>query len=124
MTAHAFAGKVSAELRAQGPAGMPDEVVSWLADYLDGKIRRGRPAEPRAVEITRYYGLIYSACTTCLNGGTDFPEEFISFVREQNAGLHHRLAIHERAAALTSTWCHGHEGHAKKILNRISSRKS
>lgn len=81
MTAHAFAGKVAAELRAKGPASMPHEVASWLADYLDGRIRRGRPAEPGAAEITRYYGLIYHACTACLNGGTDFPEEFIGFVR-------------------------------------------
>lgn len=124
MTAQAFAGKVSAELRAQGPAAMPGEIATWLADYLDGKVRRGRPAEPGAAGITRYYGLIYRACVDCLNGGADLPGEFISFVLEHNAALHHRLAIHERAAALTSIWCHGHDGHAKKILNRISSRKS
>jgi hypothetical protein len=124
MTPGEFAAMIAAELRVQGPSRMPDEVAVWLADHLEGKRRRGRPAEARSSEITRYYSLIYHACASCLRGEGDFPEEFIRFVEEQNAQLHRTMAVHERAAALTSIWCHRHDGHAKKIMNRISARKT
>ncbi len=113
-------------LRADPPNGWPVELIDHAAGLLDGTIRQGRGRRPEGGKtiIDAHMSLVYSALMRWLNGDRDLPEEVGAFVEEHMSEFDERRARHEIAAGLTSVWFYGHKGHAKKIANRISSRKT
>ena len=120
------ADEIAGFLRSVPPASWPGELVAHVSGLLNGSVRRPRGRAPnrmKAIEDARLK-MFYPAVLQCLTGDADLPAGFCDAVRETAEDYDHTYARHEKAAAITSLLVFGHDGHAKKALNRLSSRKT
>lgn len=113
-------------IRSDPPDGWPEKLVVHISGLLDGDVKRPRGRTPdrmKAINDARMQ-MFYPAVLKCLTGDADFPSAFCDAVLETADGYDHTYARHDKAAAITSLLVFGHDGHAKIIMNRLSSRKT
>ena len=118
---------LASAIKETGLANLPPELVSYLYDFLNGKIGNQRGRKPMRksersalVNLTK---LIYRGCKMVLDGEAEEPADMGDFIAEHEAQVDESLSNSEKAARYTSIWFHGHAGHHRNIMNRISSHK-
>ena len=115
--------EIACEIRKHGIEKMPEEVVSFLCDHLDGRIdRRGRkgltPVEKQLA--ARRAALYYVSIRAALKARSSTVPELLAFLDENALSLPEGAAASEKAWRLTSILVSGHQGEYKSLANLVS----
>lgn len=114
---------LASEIRAHGINVMPQEVVEFLCDHLDGKIeKRGRKGYGLTEKtlLARRAAMFYRAVKDAQHNPSRFDETFVEFIEECLKEFPKPIPAGEAAWRIVSSLLYGHDGHHKRVANLVS----